>query len=289
MTDERILLANGYLIRNHNYGPSIALNKEIYLVQTINARIQMWHVVRFRSFTNLLRRAVMPETKDNFELNRKTQLRINILVLSQGSYSGSGFQYAIARSLGSRGALLDEVKYPVHPGDLLRIGYKKRRAKARVLWVCEVGDIQPFQIGIELLPDEPCPWTRELRALGSNKCYDGRDRRRHERVSIDLQVDINGANGINHSIDISAGGLYVATSANIVVGTAITLGIWLRKKRFVVNAIVRTVDPGIGVGVEFVGLCDADRKAIGEVIERPLLTRTENNAKPWSSEKANYD
>lgn len=231
----------------------------------------------------------MPETKDNFELNRKTQLRIGILVLSQDSYSGSGFQYAIAKSLGSRGALLDEVKYPVHPGDLLRIGYKKRRAKARVLWVCEVGDIQPFQIGIELLPDESCPWTRELRALGSNKCYDGRDRRRHERVSIDLQVDINGANGINHSIDISAGGLYVATSAQIVVGTAITLGIWLRKKRFVVNAIVRTVDPGIGVGVEFIGLCDADREAIGEVIKRPLSTRTEDNPRLWSSEKANYD
>lgn len=230
----------------------------------------------------------MSEVKDNSKLNR-TQLRVRIFVLSQDSYSGSGFQYAIARNLGSRGALLDEVKYPLHPGDLLRIGYKKHRAKARVLWVCEVGDIQPFQIGIELLPDEPCPWTRELRALGSNKCYDGRDRRRHERVPIDLQVDINGRDGMNHSIDISAGGLYLATNANIVAGTAITLGIWLRKKRFVVNAIVRTVDPGIGVGVEFVGLCDADREAIKKVIERPLRAGNEDNPRLRLSERARYD
>jgi PilZ domain-containing protein len=231
----------------------------------------------------------MPDTTEQIELDQKTQLRISILVLSPGSYSGSGFQYAIARNLGSRGALLDEVKYPVHPGDLLRIGYKKRRAKARVLWVCEVGDIQPFQVGIELLPDEPCPWTRELRALGSNQSYDGRDRRRHERVPIDLQININGRDAATHSIDISAGGLYVETSSSILVGTAVKLGIWLRKKRFLVNAIVRTVDPGIGMGVEFIGLCDADRKAIGELIERPLRTSAEDDPGEWSSEKQDYD
>lgn len=231
----------------------------------------------------------MPNTTDEVELDPKTQLRISILVLSPGSYSGSGFQYAIARNLGSRGALLDEVKYPIRPGDLLRIGYKKRRAKARVLWVCEVGDIQPFQVGIELLPDEPCPWTRELRALGSNQRYDGRDRRRHERVPIDLQIDLGGRDATTHAIDISAGGLYVETSSSILVGTAVKLGIWLRKKRFVVNAIVRTVDPGIGMGVEFVGLGDADRKAIEKIVERPLRTGAEDDLQVGSPEKQDYD
>jgi len=231
----------------------------------------------------------MPESKDHFESDRRTQLRISISVLSLGSYSGSGFQYAIARNLGSRGALVDEVKYAIHPGDLLRIGYKKRRAKARVLWVCEVGDIRPFQIGIELLPDEPCPWTEELRALGSTQCYDGRDRRKHERVSIDLRIDIDGTKARSHSIDMSAGGLYVETSSPILAGTAVKLGIWLREKRFVVNAIVRTVDPGIGIGVEFIGLRDADHKAIGEIIERPLRATAEDNSRKWSLEKQSYD
>lgn len=80
------------------------------------------------------------------------------------------------------------------------------------------------------------------------------ERRRFERSRLIIDVFYNGADltGVASTQDISPGGLYMNTQAEIPEGSALTLRIPLAGRDVVCN----------GVGVTFQGLSDADRAHI---------------------------
>ena len=94
------------------------------------------------------------------------------------------------------------------------------------------------------------------------------ERRQHDRARLIVDVQFEGreATGVASTRDISAGGLYMSTQADIPVGATLTLRIPIGGGHVVVKGDVVYTNPNRGVGVRFHRLGDAAR----ELLEREL-------------------
>ena len=94
------------------------------------------------------------------------------------------------------------------------------------------------------------------------------ERRRHERSRLIIDVFFNGDDltGVASTKDISPGGLYMNTQAELPEGAVLTLRIPLAGRDIVCNGEVVYSNPGRGVGVNFQGLSEEDRA----LLERTL-------------------
>ncbi len=90
------------------------------------------------------------------------------------------------------------------------------------------------------------------------------ERRRHERARLIIDVFFNGDDltGVASTKDISPGGLYMNTQAEIPEGAVLTLRLPVGGRDVVCNAEVVYSNAGRGVGVTFQGLSDEDRAHI---------------------------
>lgn len=79
------------------------------------------------------------------------------------------------------------------------------------------------------------------------------ERRSSDRKKLIVDVRFSGgeATGIANTRDIGIGGLYMTTTANLEVGTPISMVITITSKEILLNGIVVYIDPGQGVGVRF--------------------------------------
>jgi hypothetical protein len=94
------------------------------------------------------------------------------------------------------------------------------------------------------------------------------ERRRFERSRLIIDVYFDGADltGVAGTKDISPGGLYMNTQAEIPEGSILMLRIPLEGHDIVCNGEVVYSNPGRGVGVNFQGLSNEDRA----LLERTL-------------------
>jgi hypothetical protein len=74
---------------------------------------------------------------------------------------------------------------------------------------------------------------------------------RDERVNTPLRVN---------ATDISGNGCYVETVMPLTIGTALRVDLWIDDERISPTAVVRTRDPGVGMGIEFTGLPEETKK-----------------------------
>ena len=99
---------------------------------------------------------------------------------------------------------------------------------------------------------------------------DGPDeRRRHDRsrLIVDVFYDGNDATGVAATTDISVGGFYMNTKANIPEGSVLLVRIpFCDGKQVVANAEVVYSNPERGVGLRFQSLSEENR----QLIEREL-------------------
>lgn len=87
------------------------------------------------------------------------------------------------------------------------------------------------------------------------------ERRRYERSRLIIDVFFNGADltGVASTKDISPGGLYMNTQAEIPEGSLLTLRLPVAGRDIVCNGEVVYSNPGRGVGVTFQGLSEEER------------------------------
>ena len=88
------------------------------------------------------------------------------------------------------------------------------------------------------------------------------ERRLHDRsrLIVDVYFDGSDATGVASTKDISLGGLYMNTQADLPEGAVLLLRIPVGEdQQIVVNAEVMYSNPGRGVGVRFQGLSEEDR------------------------------
>src|SRR6188474_1994476 len=97
------------------------------------------------------------------------------------------------------------------------------------------------------------------------------ERRKHDRSRLIVDVYFNGqdATGVASTQDISVGGLYMNTQADLPEGSLLLLRIPVADgKQVVVNAEVVYSNPGSGVGVSFQGLSAEDRALLEVELRR---------------------
>ena len=91
------------------------------------------------------------------------------------------------------------------------------------------------------------------------------DRRRYDRsrLIVDVFFDGNDATGVASTKDISVGGFYMNTQANLPEGSILLVRIPLGDgKQIVANAEVVYDNPGRGVGLRFQSLSEENRSLI---------------------------
>ncbi len=95
------------------------------------------------------------------------------------------------------------------------------------------------------------------------------ERRQHERSRLIIDVFFNGDDltGVASTKDISPGGLYMNTQAEIPEGAVLMLRIPLEGHDVVCNGEVVYSNPGRGVGVTFQGLSDEDRAHLEDALK----------------------
>ena len=88
------------------------------------------------------------------------------------------------------------------------------------------------------------------------------------RVIVNVHFEGGEATGVASTRDISFGGLYMSTQAEIPIGTTLTLQVPLGSEHAVVKGDVVYSNPGHGVGVRFHRLAEGTRA----LMERELPT-----------------
>src|SRR5271157_3490834 len=197
----------------------------------------------------------------------RATLDLKVRVWGMGATGQPFFQNATAQNISATGACLFGIEPELKVGDVIGVQYETRKARCKVIWVVDAGALKKTQVGVQLVVDQDCPW---LAALPPGMHVEERtqqrqdNRRKFARHKISFPVEmrderVNTPLRVN-ATDISGNGCYVETVMPLNVGTNIKVDFWLEEEHLSPMAVVRTRDPGVGMGIEFTGLPDDTKK-----------------------------
>lgn len=98
------------------------------------------------------------------------------------------------------------------------------------------------------------------------------ERRRYPRFKCIIPVEIRFP-GVSfpsqgQTTDLSLCGCYIGSGFNMNVGTEIELKLWIGDVGVKTAAVVRTSDPGVGNGIEFIGLDEPGKQTLSDFLDR---------------------
>ena len=96
-----------------------------------------------------------------------TDAALPVRIWGVDSYSRPFMQLASVRIFSVRGAVLQNVRAQIRPGEILDVQYEGQRAQFRVIWAGRVGSQAAGEIGLERLPLEPQIWDIDPTRCGS--------------------------------------------------------------------------------------------------------------------------
>ena len=216
----------------------------------------------------------------------RTTLDLKVRVWGMGANNQPFFQNAVAQNVSATGACIYGLESELKVGDVIGVQYEAKKARCKVIWVVDAGALKKIQAGVQLVADQDCPWTS---ALPQDMKPDERtkvvqdNRRKFARHRISFPVEIRDER-VNtplrvNATDISGNGCYVETVMPLAVGTALRVDFWIDQEHLSPSAIVRTRDPGVGMGIEFTGLPDETKKRFQAHLDKidPGLLSTHKN------------
>jgi PilZ domain-containing protein len=197
----------------------------------------------------------------------RATLDLKVRVWGMGSNNQPFFQNAVAQNVSATGACLYGIEPELKVGDVIGVQYETRKARCKVVWVVDAGALKKTQIGVQLVADQDCPWVGALppgmkpdeRTL---RRQDNRRKFARHRISFALELRderVNTPMRVN-ATDISGNGCYVETVMPLPIGTALRVDLWIEQERLSPTAVVRTRDPGVGMGIEFTGLPEESKQ-----------------------------
>jgi hypothetical protein len=205
--------------------------------------------------------------------NLEPRVTVDLTVRIWGMDAGGRpfFQNAQAQNISDHGAKLSGIEHPLKAGDVIGVQVGEKKARCRVIWVIDAGQLQKIQAGVQMLEGQPSPWQQEVaqgdkprpapapvKEAVSDPATGPHGKRRFERHRIPFPIEIATDQGSTHmhtqATDIGGRGCYVETRLPLALGTALVVSFWLEAEKISTPAIVRTSDGGVGMGIEFTGL-----------------------------------
>jgi hypothetical protein len=193
----------------------------------------------------------------------RATLDLKVRVWGMGANNQPFFQHAMAQNISSTGACIYGIEPELKVGDVIGVQYEGKKARCKVIWVVDAGALKKTQVGVQLVADQDCPWFEALpmETISDHQRQERQDNRRkyaRHRVSFPLELRderVNTPLRVN-ATDVSGSGCYVETVMPLQVGTALRVDFWIEEERMSPSAVVRTRDPGVGMGIEFIGLAE---------------------------------
>jgi hypothetical protein len=183
------------------------------------------------------------------------------------------FQSALAGSLSTDGAQLTNLHHSLKIGDIIGIQYAEKKARFKVVWANPSSAPRKNKAGVVILPGQAAPWTeiteenkRAPRKVGSEK-------RRFMRHKVNFPVVISFEDERRphmqcSATDIGGRGCYVETFSPLSLETTIVVTFWLDSDKIQTSAVIRTSDPGVGMGIEFTALESHIQLRLQEYLEK---------------------
>lgn len=195
-------------------------------------------------------------------------------------------QHARAQNISLDGALLSGIESELKVGDVIGVQCDDKKTRCTVAWVMNTGTIRKNQVGVKLLADQECPWKKYLPIEGAQVVVSPSNRRRYHRHKISLPIELRDERvktpmRIN-ATDVSGNGCYVESILPLPVGTVLRVDFWLDSERINISAVVRTCDPGVGNGIEFIGLPVDGKQRMQAYLEAIDPQRGVSGTKPSS-------
>jgi PilZ domain len=205
----------------------------------------------------------------------RATLDLKVKVWGMGANGQPFFQNAMAQNISATGACIYGIEPELKVGDVIGVQYEGKKARCKVMWVVDAGALKKTQAGVQLVLEQECPWAA---ALPSGMKPEERtaarqdNRRKFARHKISYPVElrderVNTPLRVN-ATDISGNGCYVETVMPLAIGTSLRVDLWIEQERLNPSAIVRTRDPGVGMGIEFTGLTDEQKKRFQAHLEK---------------------
>ena len=195
--------------------------------------------------------------------SKKQDLQVRVWGMSQDGRAF--FQQARAISISMAGAILNRIDCPLTPGEVIGVQFGSKKARCRIVSVHAENPVEKTVAEVQLLDGQECPWVEELTAEQvAADPNPGKSRRRFSRHKIFFNMEMADER-VNTPIrvratDISANGCYVETMLPLATGTILRVDFWVDAEKISTSGIVRTKDPGVGMGIEFTGLPPAIQK-----------------------------
>jgi len=197
----------------------------------------------------------------------RATLELKVRVWGMGANNQPFFQTAIAQNVSATGACIYGIEPELKVGDVIGVQYETKKARCKVIWVVDAGALKKTQVGVQLVADQECPWTAVLPQdmRPDERTVQRQDNRRkfaRHKISFPLELRderVNTPLRVN-ATDISGNGCYVETVMPLPVATPLRVDFWIEEERISPTAVVRTRDPGVGMGIEFTGLPEEAKK-----------------------------
>jgi len=196
----------------------------------------------------------------------RTALDLRVKVWGMGADEQPFFQNGTAQNISSTGASIYGIEKDLKVGDVIGVQYEAKKARCKVIWVVDAGGLKKIQAGVQLVADQECPWKAvlpaEAQATIATPRTDNRRKFVRHKISFPLELRderVNTPMRVN-ATDISGNGCYVETVMPLAVTTTLKVEFWIDQEHISSSAVVRTRDPGVGMGIEFTGLTEDSKK-----------------------------
>ena len=195
------------------------------------------------------------------------------------------FQNAHARNISDHGAKLSGLEKQLKPGDIIGVQVGDKKARCKVIWVVDAGQLQKIEVGVKMVEGQESPWQKEMQAPQveasvpsedvphrdvPGKEPSSQDKRKFPRRRVRLPIEIRDASGMQmrtNAADINGRGCYVETLLPLPKGKVLDITFWLDSERVDTSAIVRACDGGVGMGIEFTGLDEKTQERLQQQVE----------------------
>jgi hypothetical protein len=218
----------------------------------------------------------------------RSTLDLRVRVWGMGANDQPFFQNAVAQNISSTGACIYGIERELKVGDVIGVQYETRKARCKIIWIVDAGGLKKMQVGVQLVAEQECPWLamlpHEIHANTAAAPSSPDNRRLYHRHKISFPLEMRDSR-VNmpmrvNATDISGSGCYVETVMPLAQATALTMDLWIDDEHISTPAIVRTRDPGVGMGIEFTGMPEETKMRLQSHLDAmdPGLTATDPTA-----------
>ncbi len=203
---------------------------------------------------------------------RRVEAELPVRVWGMDSEGRAFIQHTKAKNMSSDGVLVSGISHPLRPHDVIGVQYAEKKARFRVVWVVDAGPPRKMDVGLQMLPGQETPWE-ELTPSTTIIETGGKNKRKFSRHRVSFPIDIGLQDkGRTHlstnSTDIGGRGCYVETRSPLPRNTKVSVSFALGSQQVKSTGVVRTSDPGVGMGIEFTDLENLVQQQLQLYIEK---------------------